>query len=112
MSWFGRLLGPRRAAAGRPAAAADSVPPPAPASSQGREPAAGAGVASPTLALPDPLEFVAWLQGREAADTPAAGGAAAIAELDRVLAHGAIGDELLPRAAAVVPQLIALLRQS
>jgi len=59
------------------------------------------------------LPLASWLLGEPAApERPlSAGENALLAELDDVLARPVLGSELLPRAASVVPQLMAMLRQ-
>lgn len=90
--WFSKSS-PARPAAG-PAAPAAAPPPPA---------APGAAV-----------EFLPWLLGsgplQNTPLTPAELKAAA--SLDRVIAQPQLPDELLPRAASLIPQLLAMLRQT
>lgn len=99
MSWLARLFAPRRREAPRAAvhspepAAAPSSTPPAPAA----------------FSIP----LACWLI---AADAPSGAGpstdeAAALARIDAVLAQPGLPEDLLPRAAALVPQLLAMLRQ-
>ncbi len=110
MGWFSRLLGGQdRAAAAdskKPAAAPAA---PAPGSTAGAESSAAS---MPAAALGPPLLF--WLLGADDAQAPPAPQAVerqAISVADQLLAQASLPRELLPRAANVVPQLLALLRQ-
>ena len=104
MNWLARLFSPRKSEALPAALAAVQVarttPASAPASPAGTPPA-------------DTGDFLPWLlQG-----PPLLPGSVSDAEqralhaLDKVLALPALPDELLPRAAALIPQLLAMLRQ-
>lgn len=101
--WFGNQPAPASGAGlGTPAA------PPAPASSVAA-PAAAAAAPDADAGLP----FVSWLFD---SNDPLQPGLTdlerqALQSIDRVLAQPALPLELLPRAANVVPQLIAMLRQ-
>lgn len=105
MSWLSRLLGgqPAAKAAVRPAAVAGpgDAPPKL----------AGAKIATDAAAAEGP-PFLCWLFGTPLAEpglTPQE--QQALTQIDQVLAQPALPPELLPRAASVVPQLIAMLRQ-
>jgi len=97
MKWLARLFSPRQperpAPAKRAAAATSSIPPP---------PAAEA------------TPFLPWLLGcGPLTDAPVAGPEQrALDALDKTLALPALPDDLLPRATALIPQLLALLRQT
>ena len=123
LNWLARLFSPRKpaaaAAVGAPAVAAPTL-----------SPAAVAAVPnSPTVPTvpnaPDALPsvpgtaavsavFLPWLLGC----APLVGGPLtaaeqrAIAALDKTLALPALPEDMLPRAAALIPQLLAMLRQS
>ena len=108
MRWLTRLWSRR----GKPAAVAPpaaAVPPPA---------APGDAQADPrdVQAEPDTPShtLLTWLLGSAAAtDTPIVPGEQrALDVLDRTLALPDLPDNLLPRAAALIPQLIALMRQT
>lgn len=107
MGWLSKLFGSQPAApapgAARPAAAAPSAAPPSPAPS----PAAAEPAAAPGLPL------LCWLLDAAAPEQPTLTDVErqALQALDRVLAQPVLPPELLPRAANVVPQLIAMLRQ-
>ncbi len=101
MNWVARLF-PSRAetatVAARPAAAAYKPVVPAP----------------PPLALADAPPFLPWISG-----TPALGDSALSADeqrildkVEKVLALPSIPDNMLPRAAELLPQLIGLLRET
>jgi hypothetical protein len=98
--WLARLFGPRRPAA--PAAAGVAGAP-------GRS--AGPPPAEPEAASP---AWLSWLlDGAPPTGAPlAVDEERALAVLDKVLAAGALPPELLPRAAALIPQLLAMLRQT
>lgn len=98
MGWFARLFG--AAPAARPAREA-------PASEL-------ASMMPEAAAVAKRQPLASWLLGAEVApERPlSAEEKAAVAEADDVLARPVLGSELLPRAASVVPQLMAMLRQS
>jgi hypothetical protein len=107
MNWLTRLF------SGRPAAPAGREPVaavPAPATPAAAAPApVSAPVAAPAPAL------LPWLLGSPAGAVAEALSAAekqALAALDSTLALPALPDELLPRAASLVPQMLAMLRQT
>ena len=108
MSWLSRLFGRQPAAApaasGR-TAAGTPVPPAAPA--------APAAVPADDTQPQGPQGFVLWLLGLHdsAGEALLPAERAALASLDDVLAEPRLPAGLLPRAASVVPQLIAMLRQ-
>jgi HDOD domain len=106
MNWLTRLFSAKPAAPTAPAAAA--------AGGVSRNaPAATASVARPATAPEATPALLPWLLG----SAPGAEGIApaerqALAALDQTLALAALPDELLPRAAALVPQMLAMLRQT
>lgn len=104
MSWLSRWFG------SPPAAAPAAAPAPPPAALPAEPPSVPPN--PPTAAL-RPL-LLPWLLGdAEAIERPlSAPEAAALAALDAVLALPALPDELLPRAASLMPQLLAMLRQT
>lgn len=75
---------------------------------------AAATAAAASASRPPAAEFVPWLMGCAApAATPmTAAELKASAALDKVLALPALPDELLPRAASLIPQLLSMLRQT
>jgi hypothetical protein len=99
MSWLARLFAPRRREAPRAA-----VLPPTPASTPSSTPPAPAAFSIP---------LACWLLGADAPSGPGPTPAesAALERLDAVLAQPGLPEDLLPRAAALVPQLLAMLRQ-
>jgi hypothetical protein len=103
MNWLARLFSPRKTAAQAavvlPVAPAPMAPP-------------QAAVHSELVAAP--VGFLPWLLGcAPLIDGPlTAAEQRAIAALDKTLSLPALPDELLPRAAALIPQLLAMLRQS
>ncbi|EGJ10626.1 HDOD domain-containing protein [Rubrivivax benzoatilyticus] len=104
MSWLARLFAPRRREATRAAVPVPALRPDAAA------PAAAIGQTPPAA---PPVPLLCWLLGAEA---PAAGPATAaearaLEAIDAVLAQPGLPEDLLPRAAALVPQLLAMLRQ-
>ncbi len=108
MSWFKRLWSP---AVAQPVAPAPSKPsPPVPAAAV----APAQPVASTAANEPAPPPFIPWLAGQW---TPAMKPMTAHEQhtleiLQAVLDLPTVPDALLPRAAEVVPQLIALLRET
>lgn len=102
MGWLARLFGFRSAApAAVPAAPARPVEaPPAP-------PAESAPAELGAPLLPWLLDCAALTEGPLAVDEERA-----LEALDKVLAGGALPPDLLPRAAALIPQLLAMLRQT
>lgn len=119
MGWWSRWLGARRQT-GRPAAASTTrSPPPVPPP---EAPAAPAVLLSGADRPPVPAAFgdeilLAWLLGQPPPvgpdDTPMSGDEqAACRVLDRLLALPVLPEDLLPRTAALMPQLLALLRQA
>jgi len=98
MKWLSRLWSGRK-----PSPAATKPPPD---STTSRAPA--------TAPVPDGPAVLPWLLGCAAlTDTPISEPEkAALAELDKMLALPTMADNLLPRAASLIPQLIALLRQT
>lgn len=98
MNWLARLFSPRKAEA--PTARAPRGPAPAPA--------------APPAAPAEDAAFLPWLLGC----APLLPGPLlapeqlALSTLDQTLALPALPEELLPRAAALIPQLLALLRQT
>jgi hypothetical protein len=105
MKWLARLFSSRNTAASAPAAAAPEAPPlsaPVPVAEVAAEPAAEAPA------------FLPWLLGCAPLTAGALTGAEqrALNALDKTLALATLPDELLPRAAALIPQLLAMLRQS
>lgn len=99
MSWLARLFAPRRREAPRAA-----VHPSAPAAPPSFTPPASAAFSIP---------LACWLLGadRSAGAGPTSAESAALERLDAVLAQPGLPEDLLPRAAALVPQLLAMLRQ-
>ena len=97
MGWLARLFGLRRDAP--VAVVAPAAPAPPPAESQPAEPG---------------LPLLPWLLDcAPLTDAPlAVDEERALAALDKVLAVAALPPELLPRAAALIPQLLAMLRQT
>jgi hypothetical protein len=110
MSWLARLF-PSRKVASTPAspapakAAGVAVSPPASATAT-----AGGDVDASAVELPC---FLPWLLDcAPLPGAPSQAEALALASLDQTLALPALPEDLLPRAAALIPQLLALLRQS
>ena len=109
-AWLVRLFAPRTALA--------MAPRMAPASVRARAAPACAPAQAPSVALPPgdqaslELEFLAWIaEGTEFVVAPAgARERAGLAHLDRLIADEAAHHRLLPRAAAVIPPLLARLR--
>lgn len=113
MNWLARLFSPRKSEA-----------PPAPRAARGASasPAggsvAGSPAGSPAAAHAAPTigtgDFLAWLlQAPPLVPGPTSDAQErALRALDKVLALPALPDELLPRAAALIPQLLAMLQQS
>lgn len=104
MGWLSRLFGARGPAR-----------PPVPVPSAGQAPPTSDAAVEPAQDFDPPpagLLLAALLGG-----SPPAEGAATpdeqrlVSALDQVIAQGDVADDLLPRAAAFVPQLMALLRQ-
>lgn len=119
-AWFARLvaaLQPSQVAVAGPAPAAGLVPAggQVPAR-QGARPAPGSPIppAAPLAAPADAdLAFFAWLVQRpvDAQVLPGAREHQALLQLDRLVADTGAHGALLPRAAAVIPQLLASLRR-
>lgn len=99
MNWLARLFSPRK-----------SETPPARAH---RAPAVAAAPAA-AAASAEALSFLPWLLGCAAQlpGPPTPQERRALAALDKTLALPALPDDLLPRAAALIPQMLALLRQT
>jgi hypothetical protein len=112
MNWLTRLF------TGKPAPAA--TPPDLRAGSERVPPSASAAPAAPpppaaTAAHEADAALLPWLLGSPPAPPhqPASTAEmAALAALDKTLALPALPDDLLPRAAALVPQMLAMLRQA
>lgn len=105
MGWLSRWFG-------SPPAAAPAAPPPAnPVAAASAQPPSVPAI--PPTAAQRPL-LLPWLLGEaEAVERPlSATESAALAALETVLALPALPDELLPRAASLMPQLLAMLRQA
>jgi hypothetical protein len=102
MNWLARLFSPRKA----------ETPP----ARNSRAPAAAAVMpaAMPLAVAAEEIAFLPWLLGC----APLRPGPllvaeqAALAALDKTLALPALPEDLLPRAAALIPQLLAMLRQT
>lgn len=103
MKWLARWFSPKPTPPARPVPAPLAAPAPAPT----------AAPAAPAEPPPD-IPFLPWLLGCGAlTDAPvSADERAALTAIDKVLAMPALPDELLPRAASVIPQLLAMLRQT
>jgi hypothetical protein len=121
MNWLARLFSPRKSEAPPAAPAAGRAARGAPARAAvnadlGADLNAdlGAATSAPAAAPADTVDFLPWLLQAP----PLVPGPASVAEqralraLDQVLALPVLPDELLPRAAALIPQLLALLRQA
>ncbi len=109
MNWFTRLwpvrATPQPAQAARPAAVPATPPAPPPPAVPLVEPAASA------VDMVPPLRWL--LDCAPLTEGPVSGAEQrALAALTEALAQPAIPDKLLPRAAALMPQLIALMRQT
>lgn len=97
MNWLARFFTPRKSPGAAVAPVRSSVPAAAPAAPAAEAPA-----------------FLPWLLGcPPLTDGPLSNDEQrALITLDKTLALPALPDELLPRAAALIPQLLAMLRQS
>ena len=104
MKWLARWFSPKQPPP------ATSVPAPRVAAAPAVPPAAAPAAEEPGV----PPDFLPWLLGCGAlTDAPvSADERAALTAVDKVLALPALPDELLPRAASVIPQLLAMLRQT
>lgn len=100
MNWLARLFSPRKS---------EAPPTPRPARRSAAAPAAAASDAAA-----EALSFLPWLLGCAplAAEPLRADERLALAGIDKTLALPALPDDLLPRAAALIPQLLAMLRQT
>lgn len=116
MKWLARWFSPKQPSPPspsppRPRAAAAPAPSAAPA--PGPAPSLPAEAAEAAAAEPAP-RFLPWLLGcSPLTEAPvSADERAALSAIDKVLVLPALPDELLPRAASVIPQLLAMLRQT
>ena len=100
MGWLARLFGIRSAAPAAAVAPPRPIEPPAP-------PAEMAPPVGSASLLPWLLDCAPLTEGELAVDEERA-----LEVLDKVLANVALPPELLPRAAALIPQLLAMLRQT
>ncbi|WP_425258040.1 HDOD domain-containing protein [Rubrivivax sp. RP6-9] len=105
MNWLARLFSPRKSEA--PPAVPAAVP-------AARNAPASAPTSGPDTPPADAGAFLPWLlQGPPLRPGPVSDTEQrALHALDKVLALPVLPDELLPRAAALIPQLLAMLRQS
>lgn len=105
MKWLARWFSPK-------------TPPPAPPRPRAAAPVPPAAVPAPAPvcapAADPPAAFLPWLLdcGPLAATPVSADERQALTAIDKVLALPALPDDLLPRAASVIPQLLAMLRQT
>ena len=103
MGWLARLFSSRRS------------PSPAVPLARSSAPAAPAPAPEPSAAAVDePAPLLPWLLDCGAPEDAALSPAErqALDVLDKMLAQPALPDDLLPRAAALIPQLLAMLRQT
>ncbi len=107
MNWLARLFSPRKTVA---AVAAGTRVMPSPAA----PPPATAMEAAPVNLPAATTTFLPWLLGcAPLIDGPlTAAEQRAVEALDKILALPVLPDDMLPRAAALIPQLLAMLRQS
>ncbi len=113
-SWLARLISPWQpaAAAAPPAVAMPAAQPRAMGTAAAGAPARPDMPAAPVDAASLDLAFLAWMAGGTACVVAPAGlrERAALQHLDRLIADTAAHHRLLPRAAAVIPPLLARLR--
>lgn len=101
MNWLARLFSPRKS---------EAPPTPRPARAPAAAPASPAAAGDAAEAQ----SFLPWLLGCAplVPEPLRADERRALAGIDKTLALPALPDELLPRAAALIPQLLAMLRQT